>query len=272
MQKKTKWIVLIDFSDYSEVLIKFTERMCNLLELDIVFIHQVYGMAPALTDFETKLEIIEAEKLNALNKLKSITSNTLFKNAKYIVSNKNLMSLINEQTHKNGINVVITGLKGTGVLKQLFIGSTTTQIVNELDTLTIAIPLQKEIFIPEKLIIAAHYKYPVNKLALEQVLSIFNAKISVLEFITVITNEDNINESKKYLSGLSEYFSSFKVETIIYQGDNVFDEIKNHMSDNKHSFLITQQGSRTLKDAIFRKFMINELVYHGEIPLIILPQ
>lgn len=271
MNYTTKWIVLIDFSDYSDVLIKFTEKIAQLKKLEIIFIHQVYGMAPALTDIETKIEIIENEKLRALKKLKSITENDVFKNAKYIVSNKNLIELINEQTQKNGINIVVAGLKGTGILKQIFIGSTTTQIVNELPTITIAIPLHKSIFIPEKFIVATHYKFPLNVNAFKQLLSVFSTVKSV-EFITIATNEDDSFKSENYIVNLCQLFLQNQVESKLYIGENALEEIKKHMVKNAQSFLIAQQGSRTLKDNIFRKFMINELVYHGKIPLIILPK
>lgn len=35
--------------------------------------------------------------------------------------------------------------------------------------------------------------------------------------------------------------------------------------------LVVQKGSRLLTDQLFRQFLINELVYEGQTPLIVLP-
>jgi hypothetical protein len=58
---------------------------------------------------------------------------------------------------------------------------------------------------------------------------------------------------------------------VIYEGNNPFNDIKKVINNNNGQMLIVQKGSRLLTDHFFRKFLINELVYEGQTPLVVLP-
>lgn len=53
----------------------------------------------------------------------------------------------------------------------------------------------------------------------------------------------------------------------IYEGSNIKDVINSKVDE----LLVVQKGSRLFSDHLFRKFMINELVYEGQTPMIVLP-
>jgi uncharacterized protein (DUF488 family) len=57
----------------------------------------------------------------------------------------------------------------------------------------------------------------------------------------------------------------------LYQGDESLPSLKNIIMAKHNEFIIVQRGSRMFVDQVFRKFLINELVYEGHTPLIILP-
>ncbi|MNE57231.1 hypothetical protein D3C80_1521830 [compost metagenome] len=63
----------------------------------------------------------------------------------------------------------------------------------------------------------------------------------------------------------------FNTDFAIYEGNNPFDDIKKIINNKNDEMLIVQKGSRHLTDQLFRKFLINELVYEGQTPLIVLP-
>jgi len=50
-----------------------------------------------------------------------------------------------------------------------------------------------------------------------------------------------------------------------------FQDLKRIILNKKDDFIVVQRASRMLLDQIFRKFLINDLVYEGNIPLVILP-
>lgn len=74
------------------------------------------------------------------------------------------------------------------------------------------------------------------------------------------------------LNDLAKLFTDrYETKTAIYKGRNRISEIKKVINDREEELLIVQKGSRLWTDQIFRKFLINELVYEGQTPLIVLP-
>jgi len=72
---------------------------------------------------------------------------------------------------------------------------------------------------------------------------------------------------------LTKHFSTrAQTQAIIYQSQNPSDDIKKVLNNKTKEILVVQRGSRLLSDRVSRKFMINELVYEGQTPLIILPE
>lgn len=74
------------------------------------------------------------------------------------------------------------------------------------------------------------------------------------------------------LQNLSEiYADRFTTNFAIYEANNRLDGIKGVINNKIDEILIAQKGSRILADQIFSRFSINELIYVGQTPLIILP-
>ena len=85
-------------------------------------------------------------------------------------------------------------------------------------------------------------------------------------------SQKRANSVKKYLTDLTLFFADrFDTTFAIYEGSNPFSDIKKVINNKIDEILIVQKGSRLLTDQLFRKFLINELVYEGQTPLIILP-
>lgn len=272
---KKRIITLIDFSSYSENLLNFTDTLADITKADILLIHQIPGLVPALSDDNSRKEIIEIEKSEALKKLKELAREIISsqKNIKYLVTQKPLILILPEIGSYDSDDIVLAGLKGTGILKKIFLGSTISKIIDDLNLVTIAVPLKAKDFIPEKLIIGINYRYPLNKSGLDHLLRTLEGSVKELEFISVITPDDKENETLNYVHQLREDYRVKIPNTKykIFSGKNAFEEIKNFMPRDNKTFLVLQKGSRSLNDQVFRKFIVNDLIYHGSVPLIILP-
>lgn len=270
MNRKNRIITLIDFSEYSETLIKFSSEFSKIIDSEVVFVHQVLTVTPIMADLESRKILIEIDKNNALDKLKALTKKYYFKNAELFVSDKIILGILDELKSDNYFDWAFVGLKGTGFLKKIFIGSTALKVIEDSELLTVAIPIQKEIFIPQKLIVSVYYKFPINIAQFNILLSNLSEQIKEIEFISVITENDDEDESIKYLLHLTLMYSEYHAAMNPFKGKDAFSEIVDYMEDKKYSFLVVQQGSRSLTDSLFRKFLINELVYSSSIPLIVL--
>lgn len=273
MHQPIRLLVLIDFSDYAVPLIHLANEFTQKWNCKVLFIHQVPGLVPVLADNESKKEIINMEKEKAAIDLKMLVrSECPLLHPEFLVTENDLLDTIHQQDHKNFHHWVMTGLKGTGLLKKIFVGSTTTKLVDETDLPLITVPLDEHIGLPKNIICSISYRYPVNEDGLQYMLQTLADPTVKLELVTVVTDKDNEEEAKNYLQKIANLLSCYHAKTDLLKGTNALNELKQLVVNSPGAYLMLQQGSRSLTDMVFRTFMINELVYHGKIPLIIIPK
>jgi nucleotide-binding universal stress UspA family protein len=270
MTRKNRIITHIDFSDNSESLIKFSSEFSEIIGSTIIFVHKVPGVSPTLTDPDIKKQIIDTRKEEALDNLKALAKKYFFRNGEFLVTDKDILTILDDLKSDHYFDWVFVGLQGKELLKQIFIGSTALKVIEDSELLCVAVPIQKELFIPQKLIVAVYYKSPINLAQFNILLSNLSEQIKEIEFITVITKNDNEEESIKYLLDLTLMYSEYHAVMNPFKGKDAFSEITDHMADKTDAFLVVQQGSRALTDSQFKKFLINDLVYSNSIPLIVL--
>jgi len=270
MKKSNRIIVLVDLTEYSVNLIDFALSFSECIDAKLVFVHQILGMVPAIADLESREEIIRVETLNAYSKLRKLTEGKVYTKDSFNISQNSILSTLNELKDDNYTDWVFAGLKGTGLLKRLFIGSTTLSIINESDLLTVAVPTDSPLLIPKKLIVGVTYKYSLNKPQLNILLSALKEKIISVEFFTLLQEGDNEEKELEHLTELQKEFEAYNSSIFLVKGEDKFEDLKKHVVQSEQPFLVLQQGSRSLEDKLFRKFMINEIVFSGHIPLIVL--
>ena len=57
----------------------------------------------------------------------------------------------------------------------------------------------------------------------------------------------------------------------LYLGEKSWRDLKKIIKQKQNEFIVVQRESRMFMDQIARKFLINDLVYEGHTPLIIMP-
>jgi hypothetical protein len=273
VHKPAKIYALIDFSEYAPVLVRYAFALSQAWQCRVVFLHQVGGAVPALADEESKRQILLHEQQGAILQLKTlVSSEVLFINASYEVISTDLVQWLLHMDHQSHENWVLTGLKGTGLLKQLFLGSTTNQIIEHTDLPVIALPLLQQVHTPQKVALGLYYKHPINLPVCAQMLERLGKGMEEITFFTIITDMAEADAATEYLYRTAEALPEYTITAKVYKGEHPFEEIKNMMLQLPDTVLMLQQGSRSLTDMFFRRFMINELVYHGKIPLLIIPK
>src|SRR5690606_3814844 len=124
--------LLIDFSEYSGNLIKYACDWSKQVNAEILLLHQTLVAAPALTENEGREQIVQLANYKALQKLK-LFANQLIPNAlkvSYSVSERNLQHTLTELLEEPFENLIFVGLKGTGLLKKIFLGSIAIQVID----------------------------------------------------------------------------------------------------------------------------------------------
>ena len=93
-----------------------------------------------------------------------------------------------------------------------------------------------------------------------------------ITFFYLAKPNEKTKNVEKYLADLTLLFADrYKTDFVVYEGNNAFEDIKKVINNKIDEILVVQKGSRLLTDQLFRKFLINELVYQGQTPLVVLP-
>ncbi|HMP99942.1 MAG TPA: universal stress protein [Cyclobacteriaceae bacterium] len=267
-------IVLIDFSEATHSIIALAAKWSNLLQAEVLLLHQVPGLAPVLTEQEVKNQIIENEIKEAQDKLKHLAEDAFADDTIFYTqaSAKNLTESLSALVEKSHRNLILLGLKETGLMKKIFFGSVATKIIEDVNNTCVAVPAHASNLEPESLSIAVHHKFPLNQTALNQLLEIFSGCIKEIEFISLIKSPDEEAETKQYLKQLAEeYHKKIQTSYHLFKGADVGAELKNYMQHKPKSILVLQKGTRKLNDNLLRRFTVHDLVHDGSMPLIIMP-
>lgn len=270
MIKRNRILVLIDFSKNTENLIDFGFNIAELINAKVVFVHQVLGLVPAMADEESRREIIQVEINEAYSKLRELAKGRIYSNDSFHVSEKPILVLLRGLSSPKYFDWVFTGLKESGVLKRLFIGSTTLSIIDDSDMLTVTVPTNSKMNPPKKLLVGVHPNYPLNGEHLHTVLKAFENNLEKIEFFTILKETETEQKAREHLLHLQAEYNNYDPAIQIYRGNDATSALRDKIRQSHNSFLVLQQGSRSLTDNLFRKFTINELVYRGQTPLIVL--
>lgn len=231
-------------------------------------------VVPAFTGPETKESATQQANDEALRKLKALAESVLpsLNKISYSVSENQLQFTLQELLKEPFEHLIFVGIKGAGLLKKIFLGSVAVSVIDNTNNIIVAMPEEISKFSHEKIFVAVTEKHPLNILELNNFLNLLDEGTTSITFFNLAKPNEGTKEIEKQLSDLSKLFAErYKTTVAIYEGKNSFEEIKKVINNKIDELLIVQKGSRLLTDRIFRKFLINELVYEGQTPLIVLP-
>ena len=272
---KARFIVLIDFSSYSRFELQLAKRWADGMMAEVLLLHQPAIFIPALADKEASSAISRYEVQKATDKLKTFASQNLpdTRRVAYKVAEGNLLVALQQLFGEYYYHIIFVGLKGTGFLKRIFMGSTAVQVIDQINCVTVAVPRHSFNMSPDTFFVSVHHRYPLNTSELDRLLALFGSRIRHIRFISVITGETGLNPARAYLEKLAAQYRAAGRQTSFetFEGKDAFYELKQYMNRRSDGLLLVQRGSRSLTDQMFRKFLINELVYDASIPLIVLP-
>jgi len=271
---KKRFIILIDFSEYSSNLIKYACDWNKQVNAELLLVHQSIVLAPALTDNESRHQIAEHTNEEALQKLKVLAKELIPPSIKvtFNVLESNLQLTLPKLLEEPYDNLIFTGIKGTGLLKKLLLGSVALQVIDDTKNCIVAMPKEIDTFSHEKIYVAVTEKHPLNILELNKFLNFIDNKDTTITFFYLAKPNERTKGIERHLKELKEMFSDkYNTSFAIYEGNNPFNDIKKVIKNKIDEMLIVQKGSRLFTDQLFRRFLINELVYEGQTPLIVLP-
>lgn len=267
-------IVLIDFSAYSGDLLKYAYDWSKKAGGNLVLVHHTTAVVPAMADDPTRVTLTRATNEEALAKLHKLKDEHLpdDANVRYIASEQPVESIISGLQAEPFDNLVFMGVKGTGRLKQIFVGSFVIEVIDRANSIVVAMPRNVTEFVSKKMYVAVSNAFQLNTEALDALLAFTAGKITELSFFSLTDSKFDLMQMESFLSRLvDQYNDRVKADYNLYAGEKVYDNIRDIINSRTDELLVVQRGSQSLAYQPFRKFIINELVFAGETPLVVLP-
>ncbi|MCO5292997.1 MAG: universal stress protein [Chitinophagaceae bacterium] len=271
---KKRFILLIDFSEYTDNLIKYACDWSKQANAELILVHQSITLIPGFTDSESRQKIVELNNNKDLQKLKELAARLIPSTMKvsYLVSENHLQTLLTDLLAEPHENLIFAAIKGTGIIKQIFLGSFALEVIENINNIIVAMPKEISVFSHEKIFVAITEKYPLNIIEFNRFLNFFENENTCITFFYLAKPDEKTEGIEKQLNDLSIlYADRFETKTAIFKSNNPFEDIKKIINNKEKEILIIQKGSRFFTDQLFRLSLINELVYEGQTPLIILP-
>lgn len=117
---KKRFILLIDFSEHSESLLKYAYDWSLQIETEFLIIHQTEVITPTLADIKTREKFTQEINLKMLDQVKSFVENILPNQAQlnYDVSDKNLNFTLKAHLNTGFEDLIFVGIKETSLRKK----------------------------------------------------------------------------------------------------------------------------------------------------------
>jgi hypothetical protein len=271
---KTRLVILIDFTKKTNGLIGFVKKWNEILDTDILLIHHLSLPLPVLSAKEERENLLKFEK----NRIETVFSDfikTNFENSSHVsfkILDKNLLTALPKYLGNEHNDILLLGRKEKSFIKKLLIGSFAKKIIEQLNYISISVPNEALGSNTKTLTVALTDEYPLNRSAFNTFLNSAGVLFQSIHFLSVITPRDNYIKTQNSMMNLSDKYniripSSFE----LINADTAISGLMNYVSMHPETTLAVQKGARAISDQLFRKYFINQLIYAGKFPLIIIP-
>lgn len=270
-----RFILLLDLAPGAVNLLTYAAEWATRCPAEFVLVHRTSVVAPALADVETKRGIVEHAAAEARRELAALARTYLPKGAlvHYEVSADPLQRTLERLLAQPYRDLVLVGMKGTGPVEQVLVGSVALEVINSTGNCVVAVPKDVHVSSRITLHVSVSDKYPLNILELNNYLTFLEpGQVRITFFHLAAPGEVAVGMEQR-LRELAELFGHrFATDHAVFEGADPFQDIRKVVTDRADEVLVVQRGSRLLTDQLFRKFLLNELVTEGHLPLVVLPQ
>lgn len=269
-----------DFSENAYNAISYAVQLYKDIKCKFYILHTytpVSISAGRMVDNYSSFDLQDITKETAERKLKGIEDRlkTEFNNANHtfitMVSFNTLTSEMVEVVKKKEIDFVIMGTKGATGAKEIFIGSNTMQTIKNLKCPVIAIPSGFKYEKPSEILFPTDYKiHKANKYLslIKELCENNNSKLHILNVSQDISLKEKQEQTETFLDDF------FKETIHLFHNTENQDLVKAIITFKKTykiNFLIMVHNEHNFFENLFFKPVVNQMVYHTNIPFLVIP-
>ena len=245
-------------------------------ELDLVHIYELPSFGGALKSTTQEVyELMEMESLEDFKKsvdvLREIAEDHGMGNINFSHSmiQGEAVSTITETANKIGADYIVMGTKGATGLKEVFLGSVASGVMEHTKVPVLSIPdhvSYKDAI--ENIVYLTNYQ-PGEVKGFEQTIAfakIFSSKLTCLHF-----NVNDEVESKGQMEKWRSLMNNNNIEFVVEEGDNVENALSQFIEENNTDVVAVQPRKKGLFTRLFSTSVSKKIAHHVQVPLLTLP-
>ncbi len=267
-----KLLVPTDFSECAENALDYALFIAKNMNAEITLLSAYHipssGSATIVVNIQEDMRNETQEELSALIDKKSkeypkikITGETDF--------NVPVNSIL-RHTEKNDYDMVVLGTTGASGVKDIFLGSTTSNLVDKVRIPILAVPHNSNFRSIESILMACSLE-SIKSVDSMNFLKLFATSLNLeVKFFNVYKENDEglADRIAKKKEGLKIIFDSFKYEIELIQSNDIEDAVLQAVGKNQLLSVVTRE--RKFFDKMFHPSMSKKLAKHSKSPILIL--
>ena len=181
-----------------------------------------------------------------------------------------LNNVTNQVIRKNNAELIVMGTKGATGLKEIFVGSNASEIIQSAIKPVLAIPEDAAIKKPETFVLAADYENLNDISVLEPLRSIVKSLEGKLMVVNVKSTDDGeivFNPVTEKLA-IEDYFEDVDHSYHEIQNESVSEGLNDFLNQNDADVLAMIPEKNNFFMKIFHKSVTKQMVLHSQIPLL----
>lgn len=269
---KKRFIIFVETTELSHLLIQNALTIAQNQDVKFCLVHQSSNFLPTIIDSSERKIAVRKARSEALLKLKEIAKEDFESiEVDFFVSEEKIIKMYEELKNSVYDDYVFVGLKGTNYIKKHLIGNIATQITDNINATTFAIPYHKSTVEIDEFYVGINNPQSFNFDALNRTIAFFPKLEKVIVF-TISNNKENELFSRDILEKIHHQKEiEFEVIYRVVESKEALKDMIECSETSMNKMLVIQKGARNISDKMFRNFFTNEFVYEGKFAMIILP-
>lgn len=271
-------LVPLDFSDNSKNAMDYAILLANKINMKLVLLHAFHpSMVEALVDahkIAVNKEITGTPKqlVNELKIWKEAVNNTE-KNVpcETVFAEGELADVIIDLMNEQRIDLIVMGTKGASGLKEVFVGSNTSWVIEKINVRVIAVPAGYEFNDIKHIVFATDYHdSDIDSIKfLVKLSKRFNAKLDVVHIA-------DGNMKPRFEDNLLEHFTKQVKDQVTFDamnfhlldGSNVNKTLNEFITKQRVDLFAISTEERFLVGPLFNRGLTKKFAHHLQIPLL----
>lgn len=266
-------LVATDFSSSATNAVKYAAALAKNFSARLHILHVyhtalVNGEVPIVAD-------MKAFENECYNKLESLGEelNILYQVVPFLKAQAGFaVEVIQEYTDEKKIDLVVMGMRDYGKMAEIFIGSTTSAFLKQSKTPLLVVPEFCGFKIPKRIAFASDLKeMKMDSLKLlKEFAEFYNSQILIVN----VSPQEVLPNYEKSLAGIQidRYLEESDHLFLFPEGKDPIEGIDQFIKNNGAEWICMVPHQHTLLDRIFNKSITKKMIFHTQLPLLLLPE